>query len=87
MLPFFVLYRKQAIPHFAALITHVLIGDFFTGGIRLFWPLSHNLYGALNFEVTSLTNAIAELTLFLVIVPIMYKLGDLKTLLKPNNMN
>jgi membrane-bound metal-dependent hydrolase YbcI (DUF457 family) len=87
MMPFFVLYRKQAIPYFAALLTHVLIGDFFTGGIQLFWPLSHNLYGALNFEVTSLTNVLAELTLFLVTVPLMYKLGDLQTLLKPNNMN
>ncbi len=87
MIPFFVVYKKQAIPYYAALLTHVLIGDFLTGGIELFWPLSHNLFGALNFEVTSMPIALTELVLFLVTVPIMYKLGDLQTLLKPHNRN
>jgi membrane-bound metal-dependent hydrolase YbcI (DUF457 family) len=87
MLPFFFVYRKQAIPYFAALLSHILIGDFFTGGIQLFWPLSHSTFGALNFVVTSMPVAITEIALFLLTVPIMYKLGDLKTLLKPNNKN
>jgi membrane-bound metal-dependent hydrolase YbcI (DUF457 family) len=87
MIPFFIIYRKQALPYFAAMLTHILIGDFFTGGVMLFWPLSHDLFGALNFEVTSLTIEVLELVLFLLIVPIMYKMGDLQTLLKPNNKN
>jgi membrane-bound metal-dependent hydrolase YbcI (DUF457 family) len=87
MVPFFVLYRKQAIPYFAAILTHVLIGDFFTGGIQLFWPLSHETIGALNFEVYSIPIAATELVLFLIAVPIMYKMGDLQTLLKPNDKN
>ena len=85
MIPFFVIYRKQAIPYFAALLSHVLIGDFFTGGIELFWPLSHNWYGALNFLVTSMPVAVTELALFLLTLPLMYKLGDLQALLKPNS--
>ncbi len=87
MIPFFVVYRKQAVPYYAALLTHILVGDFFTGGVELFWPLSHSLFGALNFEVTSMPIAITELALFLLTLPIMYKLGDLKTLLKPHNKN
>ena len=87
MIPFFVIYRKQALPYFAAMLTHILIGDFFTGGIQLFWPLSLNMFGALNFEVISMPIAISELGLFLVTVPFMYKLGDLHNLPKPNNMN
>jgi len=87
MIPFFIVYRKQAIPYFAALLSHILIGDFFTGGIELFWPLSHNWYGALNFEVTSMPIAITELVLFFLALPLMYKLGDLQTLLKPHNNN
>jgi membrane-bound metal-dependent hydrolase YbcI (DUF457 family) len=87
MVPFFVVYRKQAIPYFAALLSHILIGDFFTGGIELFWPLSHNWYGALNFEVASMPIAITELVLFFLALPLMYKLGDLQTLLKPHNKN
>jgi len=85
MIPFFVVYRKQAIPYYAALLTHILIGDFFTGGVQLFWPLSTNMFGALNFNVNSLPIAITELVLFLATLPLMYKLGDLKSLLKPNS--
>jgi len=85
MIPFFVVYRKKAIPYYAAILSHILIGDFFTGGIQLFWPLSSNVFGALNFSVISMAIAVTELVLFLVTVPFMYKLGDLKTLLKPND--
>jgi membrane-bound metal-dependent hydrolase YbcI (DUF457 family) len=87
MIPFFIIYRKQAIPYCAALLSHILIGDFFTGGIQLFWPLSQGWLGALNIDVSSLPNVIAELALFFITLPIMYKLGDLQTLLKPHNKN
>ena len=87
MIPFFIVYRKQAIPYYAALLSHILIGDFFTGGVQLFWPLSQARFGALNIDVTSLTNVIAELVLFFLTLPIMYKLGDLQTLFKPHNKN
>jgi len=87
MIPFFVVYRKQAIPYYAALLSHIFIGDFFTGGAQLFWPLSQSQFGVLNVSVFSLPNVIAELTLFFVTLPIMYKLGDLQTLLKPHNTN
>jgi membrane-bound metal-dependent hydrolase YbcI (DUF457 family) len=87
MIPFFIIYRKQALPYFAALLSHVLIGDFFTGGIELFWPLTHNLFGASSFEVSSMTSVVVELGLFFVTVPFMYKFGDLQTLLKPHNIN
>jgi hypothetical protein len=87
MIPFFIVYRKQAIPYYAALLSHILIGDFLTGGVELFWPLSQGSFGFLNIEVTSLTNVVAELGLFFLTLPIMYKLGDLQTLLKPHNKN
>jgi membrane-bound metal-dependent hydrolase YbcI (DUF457 family) len=87
MIPFFIVYRKQAIPYYAALLSHIFIGDFFTGGVQLFWPLSQARFGALNINVNSLTNVIAELVLFFLTLPIMYKLGDLQSLLKPHNKN
>jgi membrane-bound metal-dependent hydrolase YbcI (DUF457 family) len=61
MVPFFVIYRKQAIPYYVAMLSHVLIGDFFTGGVELFWPLSQGWFGALNFEVQSLPSVLTEL--------------------------
>jgi membrane-bound metal-dependent hydrolase YbcI (DUF457 family) len=87
MIPFFVLYRKQTLPYYAGLLSHVFIGDFFTGGVQLFWPLSNNTIGVFNLSVCSLTNVVVELVLFAVTVPLMYKTGDLQKLLKPKNMN
>ena len=87
MIPFFVAYRKQAIPYYAALLSHILIGDFFTGGIQLLWPLSQSKFEVLNIGMPSFADVIAELALFVVTLPIMYKLGDLQTLLKPHNNN
>ena len=87
MIPFFVVYRKQAIPYYAALLSHLLLGDFFTGGIQLFWPLSQGWFGALNIEVRSLTNVATEFGLFCITLPIMFRLGDLKSLWKPHNKN
>lgn len=87
MIPFFIIYRKQAIPYYAALLSHIFLGDYFTGGIELFWPVSHGWFGALNFDVTSLPSASVELALFIITIPIMFKLGDLPAFLKPHNRN
>lgn len=86
-IPFFVAYRKQAIPYYAAALSHIFIGDFFTGGVQLFWPISQNGFGAINIEVTSITDASIELILLALSLPIMYKSGDLQTLLKPSGKN
>jgi hypothetical protein len=83
LIPFFLKYRKQAIPYYAALISHLLIGDFFTGGLALFWPLSQNWFTAANIDVMSLTNVALELAMFAVALPIMFKAKDLQPLLKP----
>jgi membrane-bound metal-dependent hydrolase YbcI (DUF457 family) len=85
MIPFLVIYRKQAIPYYEALLSHVFIGDFFTGGIELLWPVSHDWFGILNFDVGSTVNVVVELGLFFLVVPIMYKLGDLSSFLKPHS--
>jgi len=87
MIPFFIIYRKQAIPYYAAMLSHIFLGDYFTGGIELFWPVSQGWFGALNFDVTSLPSASVELALFILTIPIMFKLGDLQAFLKPHNKN
>jgi len=76
--PFLILYRKNAVPYSIALVSHSLIGDFFTGGIQLFWPLSTEWYGAINIDVHSLTNSFLELALFFVSTVVMFKTGDLR---------
>jgi membrane-bound metal-dependent hydrolase YbcI (DUF457 family) len=80
--PFLILYRKTAVPYSVALASHSLIGDFFTGGIQLFWPLSTEWYGALNIDVRSLTNVLLELVLFSVSIAVMFKTRDLYKIAK-----
>jgi hypothetical protein len=67
------------------LLSHGLISDFFTGGSQLFWPVSNAWLGALNLDVSGHINVVLKLGLFCLTLPIMYKLGDLQTLLKPKN--
>jgi membrane-bound metal-dependent hydrolase YbcI (DUF457 family) len=80
--PFLILYGKTAVPYSVALASHSLIGDFFTGGTLLFWPLSTTWYGALNIDVNSLTNALLELLLFFISIALMFKTGDLRKIVK-----
>lgn len=87
MTPFLFAYRKAAVPYFAALVSHSLIGDFFTGGTQLFWPFSTTWYGALNINVASSVNASLELILFVVSLGALFKTGDLRRMVKPNKYN
>jgi len=86
MIPFFLIYRKRAAPYYAALFSHSLIGDYFTGGVELFWPLSHSWFGV-DIGVTSLTSVTIELALFAVTLVLLVGTRDIKELLRPGNHN
>ena len=80
-IPIFLLYRKQAIPYFLALVSH-LIGDLFIGGnLQLFWPLSTSpvsLPIIPKISIFSPINVALELTLFIAATLVMYKAKDLQ---------
>ncbi|MCW3986411.1 MAG: metal-dependent hydrolase [Candidatus Bathyarchaeota archaeon] len=85
-IPLFIRYRSKAIPYFAALAQHSLIGDFITGGAQaqgaqLLWPITSTWYG-LSISILSQTNIILEWSSFLVAVAIMLKTKDMQKLLK-----
>jgi membrane-bound metal-dependent hydrolase YbcI (DUF457 family) len=82
MIPLLILYRKTLLPYAAALISHVFIGDFFTGGIEFLWPITKEAYG-FDFAVNSLLISVLELLLFFVSIILMYRMKDLQTLFKP----
>ena len=85
--PIFLIYKKSVIPYFFAVIQHILIGDYLTGGgIQLLWPASMRMYG-LNFGIESLTNIFLEVFLFLVSLTILFKTKDLFSLFKQNTSN
>ncbi len=87
MIPFFIVYRKRALPYYAVLLSHSLIGDYFTGGIELLWPVTTRWFGLTNVDVTSFLPIGTEVILFAFALALMFKTGDLRTLLKPNLNN
>jgi hypothetical protein len=92
-IPFFVLYRQKAMPYFAALASHFLIGDFLIGGqLQLLWPLSTNEFGLheLGFPYINIYNPIniaLEFTLFTIALIVMLKTRDLFQFFRNNKLN
>jgi hypothetical protein len=85
--PFFVVYRRKAVPYFMALLQHSLPSDFVAGGrIQLFWPLTTQYYG-IETSITSPANIGLEWFLFVVSMAIMFKAGDIRTFFKPHLSN
>lgn len=87
MLPFFIRYRKQAAPYYVALLSHSLLGDLYTGGFQMLWPISQRWFGVLSLDVRSLANISLEIMLLLISLAIMIKTKDLLSFFKPNNHN
>jgi len=86
-IPFFVVYRKKAIPYFIALFQHPLIGDYLTGGqLQLLWPISSQTFGTLG-SIFSIQNIVAESALFVVSILILILTRDMFVLFKHNPSN
>jgi hypothetical protein len=86
--PFFVLYRRKAVPYFAALVSHSLIADFFIGGrLQLLWPLSTRVFGFTSIDIYSSVNVILEFTLFAISVVVMLKTRDLFQFFRNRKLN
>jgi hypothetical protein len=92
-IPFFIVYRKKAIPYFLALISHSLIGDFFIGGqVQLLWPLSTTQFGlqelgSYYINIFNPINIALELTLFTIATVVLYKTNDWKVFFTSNKSN
>lgn len=86
-IPLFVLYRKNAVPYFVALIQHSLVGDFIAGGeVQIFWPLTQQHYG-LDINIRSPANITLEWLTFIGAAAITLKSRDIRTFIEPNNFN
>lgn len=86
-IPVFVVYRKNALPYFIALIQHSLLSDFIAGGkTQLFWPITSQHYG-IEMSIESPTNVTIELLAFLASMIIMLKTKDILVFLRPHYSN
>ena len=92
-IPFFVLYRQKAMPYFAALLSHSLIGDLLIGGrVQLLWPLSANEFGIREFDFLYINiynpiNIALEFTLFAITVIVMWKTRDFFRFFRNGKLN
>jgi membrane-bound metal-dependent hydrolase YbcI (DUF457 family) len=85
--PFFVAYRKQAVPYFVALVQHSLVGDYIAGGrVQLLWPLTRMYFGT-SLDIRSPTNVALEWIMFLTAMIVMLGLKDAKALFQAHKSN
>ena len=85
-IPVFAIYRKKTVPYFLALISHLLIGDYLTGGSQLLWPITTQLYG-IGLRITGQTNTVLEWTAFIASIAVMIKFKDVNRLLQHSLSN
>ena len=86
-LPILIIYRKAALPYFAALIQHPLLGDLFIGGrVQIFWPLTTAMYG-LEISYLSPLGITLEWLAFLTTAAVMFKNGDMRVFFQPHPSN
>jgi membrane-bound metal-dependent hydrolase YbcI (DUF457 family) len=85
-LPAIKTYGKGAIPYLIALVQHSLVGDYLTGGVQTFWPITTNWYGT-GISISSLTNISLEWIIFLASLTLMFKTKDAWMILKPHPTN
>lgn len=92
-IPFFIIYRKKAIPYFLALISHPLIGDFFIGGkLELLWPISNSQFGLHELggpyiSIYMPIDGIIEVAIFIIAAYLLIKSNDLKIFFTAHRSN
>jgi membrane-bound metal-dependent hydrolase YbcI (DUF457 family) len=87
-IPFFVVYRKTAVPYFIALVQHALIGDYLTGGgLQLFWPFSQQRFGLAGASIMSAENVALEFSLFVASLAILLITRDIFALFQAHRSN
>ena len=85
-IPVFIIYKRRALPYFASLIQHSLIGDYMFGGVQLLWPLNRNWFG-MRIPMMSITDVTVEWIFFAASAATLFKTEDVRSLLQRNRSN
>ena len=86
-IPFFLVYRKAAVPYFLALLQHALIGDYLTGEVWLLWPFGQSYNSGLGIGITSPFNIGLEWTVSVLSLMVMSRTGDLLDFFRQKKWN
>ena len=91
--PFFIFFKKKALPYFFSLASHSVLADFFVGGqLQLLWPLSARELGASQFGISLVMindplNVALEFLLFIGAILVMLKTRDILKFFRSNLSN
>ena len=87
-IPILLAYRKQAVPVFASLIQHSLLGDLLAGagGAQIFWPITSQWYGT-QICVTNILSISLEWSAFLIFMTVFWITRDMKSLFQQHQYN
>jgi membrane-bound metal-dependent hydrolase YbcI (DUF457 family) len=87
-IPVFALSRKSAVPVFAALVQHSLIGDLLpgAGGIQILWPVTSRWFGT-QISVTNTLSITVEWIAFTVFMALLCITRDSKSLFQHHQSN
>jgi hypothetical protein len=86
-IPLFIIYRKTALPYFIALIQHMLIGDYLTGGqLELLWPITQQKFGTLT-TIENIQNIGLEIALFTISIALLLATKDISKLFQSHKSN
>jgi membrane-bound metal-dependent hydrolase YbcI (DUF457 family) len=67
-IPIFLIFRKY-LAYFAALASHILVGDFFVPPTQMFWPLTYTWYGVPSLlQLKGAVETVVEVTLFVLML-------------------
>jgi membrane-bound metal-dependent hydrolase YbcI (DUF457 family) len=79
-------WKRETLPYVAAVLSHLLIGDFIVGSVPLFLPLSNVSFG-LRLEMPSAADAVLEASFFFLMLLFMLLYGDLRRALSGERRN
>jgi membrane-bound metal-dependent hydrolase YbcI (DUF457 family) len=84
-IPVLLAYKKQAVPVFASLIQHSLLGDLLagSGGVQLFWPITSQGYGT-QICIADILSISLEWSAFLIFLATLWITKDIKRLFQHN---
>ena len=84
--PFLFVYRRRAIPYFAAVVQHFAFGDFIFGKVMILWPFSLSTFGFGVAMPSFLDTALETIGLLLAAGIVVFN-GDLRRLVSVNKRN
>lgn len=82
--PVLIIKRRKVLAYFLVLLSHSAVGDYFTGGAQLLWPVSRRwITSPFSVEMNSPLEISLELLLFVISIVVFFRSRDYKRIVDP----